>query len=290
MGTIVREKREALRIRSWRSFPRAMLLARYMYRFRQVPNLMRPRTFTEHVLVRMLFDRDPRLALFADKLTARAYAKARLGGEENLPILHAVVDAAAEIRTLALPDRFVMKPNHMSGAFKIVRDARSVQRAELETLADSWLNSTYGVAPYEWAYQGIRPRVLFEELLELNGELAIDYNVYCFGGEPRFVRLWRGKFGPDLTVTTYDTDFRQIPTWLAPSTCRRVHEESDPPPNFERMLEIARKLSEGSDFVRVDLYNVGGRVVFGELTNYPQAGYVRFDPPIWEEIFGAYWP
>jgi hypothetical protein len=290
MGTIVREKREALRIHSWRSFPRAMLLARYMYRFRQVPNLMRPRTFTEHVLVRMLFDRDPRLALFADKLTARAYAKARLGGEENLPTLYAVVDTAAEIRTLALPDRFVMKPNHMSGAFKIVRDARSVQRAELETLADSWLNRSYGVAPYEWAYQGIRPRVLFEELLELNGELAIDYNVYCFGGEPRFVRVWRGKFGPDLTVTTYDADFRQIPTWLAPSTCRRVREESDPPPNFERMLEIARKLSEGSDFVRVDLYNVGGRVVFGELTNYPQAGYVRFDPPIWEEIFGAYWP
>ena len=56
------------------------------------------------------------------------------------------------------------------------------------------------------------------------------------------------------------------------------------------MLEIARKLSEGSDYVRVDLYNVGGRVVFGELTNYPHAGYLRFDPPKWEEIFGAYWP
>jgi len=269
----------------WRALPRAMLLTRYIHRFREVPNVRHPRTFTEHVLVRMLFDRDPRLALFADKLSARGYAKARLGGEANLTTLYAVVDTAVEIRNLALPDRFVMKPNHMSGAFKIVRDATKVERAELETLAASWLETNYGVAPYEWAYRGIRPRVLFEELLEHNGELAIDYNVYCFGGEPRFVRVWRGKFGPELTVTTYDTDFRQIPTWLG-----RIREETDPPPNFDRMLEIARKLSEGTDFLRVDLYNLGGRIVFGELTNYPQAGYVKFDPPIWEEIFGAYWP
>jgi len=274
----------------WRAFPRAMLLTRYIHRFHEVPNLTRPRTFTEHLLVRMLFDRDPSLALFADKLAARAYAKARLGGDENLTTLYAVVDTPVEIRNLALPDRFVMKPNHMSGAFRIVRDASSVERAELETLAASWLTRSYGVAPYEWAYRGIRPRVLFEELLEHNGELAIDYNVYCFGGEPRFVRVWRGKFGPELTVTTYDTDFRQIPTWLVPSSLRRIREETDPPPNFDRMLEIARKLSEGSDFLRVDLYNLGGRVVFGELTNYPQAGWVKFDPPIWEEIFGAYWP
>ena len=163
-------------------------------------------------------------------------------------------------RNLALPDRFVMKPNHMSGAFRIVRDATSVQRAELEALAASWLNRSYGVAPYEWAYRGIRPRVLFEELLEHNGVLPIDYNIHCFDGEPRFVRVWRGKFGPEVTVITYDTDFRQIPTWLVPSSLRRVREESDPPPNFDRMLEIARKLSEGSDYVRVDLYNVGGRV------------------------------
>jgi hypothetical protein len=290
MGTRLRENREALRILLWRAFPRAMLLTRYIHRFRQVPNLWRPRGFTEHLLVRMLFDRDPRLALFADKLTARAYAKARLGGEENLTTLYAVVDTAVEIRRLALPERFVMKPNHMSGAFRIVSDATSVQRSELEALAASWLNRRYGVAPYEWAYRGIRPRVLFEELLEHNGVLPIDYNIHCFDGEPRFVRVWRGKFGPEITVITYDTDFRQIPTWLAPSSLRRVREESDPPPNFDRMLEIARKLSKGSDYVRVDLYNLGGRVVFGELTNYPHAGYVRFDPPMWEEIFGAYWP
>src|SRR5205807_9988820 len=84
MATRLRENREGLRILLWRAFPRAMLLTRYIHRFRQVPNLWRPRGFTEHLLVRMLFDRDPRLALFADKLTARAYAKARLGEEENL--------------------------------------------------------------------------------------------------------------------------------------------------------------------------------------------------------------
>ena len=291
METLLRELRGALRVLVWRSFPRGMLLTRYIRRFRQLPNLRHPRTFKEHLLVKMLFDRDPRLTLFADKLTAREYVNVKLNGEQTLTTLYGVVDTPFEIQGLALPDRFVMKPNHLSGAFKIVRDASSVKSDELATLARSWLNTAHGVAPYEWAYRGIRPRVLFEELLlEPSGELAIDYNFYCFGGEPRFVRVVRGKFGQDPTVTTYDTEFRQVPVWLTPSAFRRVNAETDPPPNFDSMLEIARKLSEDIDFVRVDLYNLAGRVVFGELTNYPQAGYWQFDPPIWEERFGAYWP
>jgi hypothetical protein len=255
-----------------------------------VPDLRQPRTFNEHLLVKMLVDRDPRLTLFADKFAVREFVRARLGGDEHLTMLYAAIDTPSQIRQLQLPGKFVMKPNHLSGAFKIVQDLSTIDRRELEVQAASWLKTVWGVAPFEWAYRGIRPRVLFEELLEFGGELAIDYIFFCFGGEPRFVRVCRDKFGPDTTVTTYDTNFRHIPAWLAPSVLRHVHEETDPPPNFDRMLEIARKLSEGVDFVRVDLYNLGGRVVFGELTNYPAALEFRFDPPIWEERFGAYWP
>jgi hypothetical protein len=267
-----------------------MLVQRYIRRWRRLPDVRQPRTFNEHLLVKMLFDRDPRLTLFADKFAVREYVKAKLGGDEHLTNLYAAIDTPSQIRELQLPGKFIMKPNHLSGAFRIVQDASTIDRRELERLAESWLKSVWGVAPYEWAYRGIKPRVLFEELLEFGGELALDYYFFCFGGEPRFVRVLRGKFGLDPTVTTYDADFRQIPAWLAPSTLRRVHEETDPPPNFARMLEIARKLSEGVDFLRVDLYNVGGRVVFGELTNYPAAMWLRFDPPVWEERFGAYWP
>jgi hypothetical protein len=290
MGIALRETRESVRVVLWKSFPNTMLLARYIHRFRRVPNLWHPRTFNEHVLVKMIWDRDPRLTFFADKVAVRDYVRAKLNGDQNLTTLYGVVDTELDIPRLPLPDQFVMKPNHLSGAFKIVRDATSLQRAELETVAGSWLKRRYGVVPYEWAYHGIEPRVLFEELLlEVGGELAMDYNFFCFGGIPRFVRVVRGKFGPDPTVTTYDMDFRHVPVWLTRSPLRRVLDESDPPANFDGMIEIARKLSEGIDFVRVDLYNIGGRVVFGELTNYPMAGWWGFDPPEWEETFGAYW-
>jgi hypothetical protein len=131
--------------------------------------------------------------------------------------------------------------------------------------------------------------VLFEEILEFGGELAIEYDVYCFGGEPRFIRVLAGKFAADKRATIYDAQFRLHPASIPTSPFRPVPEEHAPPPNFERMLEIARQLSRGTDFIRVDLYNLGGRVVFGELTSYPHAGRKLFEPPEWELRFGSYW-
>jgi TupA-like ATPgrasp len=267
-----------------------MLVARYIRIFRRVPNMRHPRTFNEHVLAKLLFDRDPRLRLFADKFGVRAFVEDRLGGTEHLTTLYAVIDEPTEIRRLALPDRFVMKPTHMSGAFEIVRDATSVDRRRLETRADAWLRRNYGIERGEWAYTAIVPRVLFEELLEHNGELAIDYNFYCFGGEPRFIRVTREQHGPIPIAAVYDTDFRLMPVTLVRTWFRQFTEHVPPPPNYPEMLKIARRLSEGTDFLRVDLYNVGGRIVFGELTNYPHAGTRKWDPPIWESVFGGYWP
>lgn len=279
-----------MRSAAWRTFPRAMLVARYVRRFKRVPHLRAPRTFTEKVLVKLLFDRDPRLTLFADKFAVREYVKRKLGGEEHLTALFAHVDSAAAIGELALPDRFVMKPNHLSQAVRIVLDIRAVERAELEALARAWLSRNYGVERGEWAYRDIRPRVLFEELLESGGRPPSDYRIYCFAGEPRFVRVTR-DFGAHPTGTFYDTDFRPLPVTLVGS----IHRPSPsgvgpPPPNFDRMLDIARALADDVDFVRVDLYNLDGRVIFGELTNYPQAGTRTFDPPAWDLTFGSYWP
>jgi hypothetical protein len=282
--------RAAVRAFLWRTFPSAMLVATYTRRVGRLPRLRHPQTFTEKVLHKMVFDRDPRLTLFADKFAVREYVKATLGGDEHLTQLHAVIDTPSHIRELQLPDRFVMKPNHMSDAVKIVRDATAVRRAELEALATSWLKRNYGIEMGEWAYRAIRPRVLFEELLEFGGELAIDYDIYCFDGEPRFVRVLEGKFGLEPRATVYDTEFRLHAARLAKAPFLPVTEERAPPPNFERMLEIARQLSRGTDFIRVDLYNLGGRIVFGELTNYPHAGRRPFDPADWELRFGGYWP
>ena len=266
-----------------------MLILRYVRHYRRLPRLVRPRTFTEHVLVKLLFDRDPKLMLFADKFAVRGYVAERLGGEQNLTTLYAAVDRAEEIGRLSLPNRFIMKPNHLSGEVKVVTDLAAVERAELETLAASWFRRNLGFELGEWAYRDIRPRVLFEELLEFEGRPPTDYRIYCFSGEPRFLSLTRDHLGPDPTATLYDVAFRVLPVRQLGMRHRQVAVQAEPPPNYRDMLEIARKLSAGTDFLRVDLYNLGGRIVFGELTNYPVAGLRKYDPPSFDQTLGSYW-
>jgi hypothetical protein len=268
-----------------------MLLQRYVRHFRRVPRLWRPRRFTEHILVKLLFDRDPKLTRFADKLAVRSYVAERLGGEHHLTTLYAVADRAEDIGALALPDRFVMKPNHLSGRVKFVRGPAAVDRAELESLAASWLRENLAFQGGEWAYRNIRPRVLFEELLELEGRPPNDYRFYCFDGEVRLILIAHDFMGPDPTYTFYDPELQMVPVKQVAAREQWVpgDGERDRPPSFDRMLEIARRLSSGTDFLRVDLYNLAGRIVFGELTNYPAGGLRKYDPADFDLTFGSYW-
>lgn len=267
-----------------------MLIVRYMRVYGRIPHLVRPRTFTEHVLVKLLFDRDPKLALFADKLAVRAYVAARLGGEQHLTTVYATVDRADEIAGLDLPNRFVMKPNHLSGAIKVVRDLASTDRAVLIALATPWFARNLGVERGEWAYRHIRPRVLFEELLDSGGAPPDDYRFYCFSGEPRLISVTSDWLGPDPTSALYDLDFRLLAARQLNTVSRHNDVQAPRPPNLEQMLDVARRLSAGTDFLRVDLYDLGSRIVFGELTNYPAGGLRKFDPASFDVTLGSHWP
>lgn len=259
----------------------------YRREFGRMPALLNPRTFNEKILRKRLFDRNPKLTLFADKLLARGFVESRLKeGSQYLTKLYAVVDSPVEIHTLRLPKQFVMKPNHLSGAVKIVRDLNSLSTGELETLATAWLRTNHFDLAYEWAYKHIKPRVLFEELLEPEGGIPDDWKFFCFDGRPRFVHIDRGRFGRHQR-NIYDLNLSLLP--VLGSGLQNFRTKMDTSPNFDTMLEIAARLSTGSDFVRVDLYNIRGRIVFGELTNYPAAGFGKFDPPSWDLTFGSYW-
>lgn len=265
-----------------------MLVGRYVRYFRRLPRLRHPHNFTEKMLARLLFDRSPRLTFFADKVTVREHVRDRLGGTEHLTTLYAVIDEPSEIRHLELPAQFVMKPNHLSGAVKIVNNGATVDGAELEALAASWFRRNYFHEHGEWAYRNIKPRVMFEELLHPDGGTPVDYKFHCFDGEPRFLSLISGRFGARQTLDIYDMDFHPVPTRFEDLPLSEP-QVTVPPPNFAQMLDIARKLSAGVGYVRVDLYNILGRIVFGELTNYPGGGRLKFKPRMWDRIWGDYW-
>jgi len=271
----------------YRVFPASKNIKRYVDTLGRFPNLLTPRTFNERIERKILFDRNPMMAIFADKLRAREYVKSRLGDDQYLTKLYAAVASPANIGRLTLPQKFVMKPNHASGFVKIVGDSSKIQPGELEGLAAEWLAvDYYKDVTQEWAYKNVRRRIMFEELLEVNGRVPDDFKFYCFSGEPRWFHVAHDRFGK-LRVTSYDLNLSPLPVKIG--EYENFTEKLEAPPNFDKMLEVARRLSSGIDFLRVDLYNISGRIVFGELTNYPSNGRTVYHPPEWDLKYGSYW-
>ena len=266
-----------------------------------------PRTFTEKVRYKMLRDRRPLVVVFADKAAVRDYV-ADVVGEQHLPQLHLLTDDPHTLADVRLPEACVVKPTHGSGAALIISgaaepDARlpppsaawgyfhvrpeAALPAGLVALGRAWLDQLYGLGPNrEWAYGRIPRRILVEELLVgPDGGLPDDYKLFVFHGVCRYVQVDRGRFG-DRTQDFFTRDWERLALsgglpWAA-STIERPH-------RLEEMVELAERLGSETDFVRVDLYHLADRVVVGELTSYPAAGDSYFDPPSYDEEFGAHW-
>ena len=127
--------------------------------------------------------------------------------------------------------------------------------------------------------------MIFEELLEAGGRIPDDWKFFCFNGKPHFIEIVRDRFIKHQS-NFYDLDLRLLPIKIL---YKNFQDAVTAPRNFGEMIEAAKKLSEGTDFVRVDLYNIDGRIIFGELTNYPNAGLDVFEPAAWDLEFGRCW-
>jgi hypothetical protein len=152
-----------------------------------------------------------------------------------------------------------------------------------------WLRNSYYRIPNklaEYAYKDIVPKFFIEEFLETsNREIPSDYKFFCFHGECKIVQVDSERFKVH-TRDMFDLDWNLLPfTFTYPNSAIIPTR----PKSFEEMIRIAESLSEGFDFIRVDLYNINGRIVFGELTNYPEGSLGKFSSREWDEILGSFW-
>ena len=253
--------------------------------FGRVPNLIQPRTFNEKVLYKSLFDRRPLIGLFADKYRVRDYVRERLGTDRHLIRLYGAYEEPEQIREQDLPNRFVMKANHGSGYIKFYDQDIARNMDELRALAQFWLDENFYDVSKEWCYKHIKPMILIEELLEIDGQVPWDFKFFCFHGKPRFVQVDVARFS-EHRRNVYDMDWNRIEgRYSHPNASETI----DRPTLFLQMQRIAEILSEDTDFVRVDLYDMHDRVYLGELTNYPEDGLGRFDPEQLDEEWGRLW-
>lgn len=252
------------------------------------PRLIRPRTLNDRLARKKIIDRRAYLVRTADKLAVRDYV-ASLLGTDALTELYAVAHAAEEIDFGSLPRSFVMKPTHGSGMVRVVEDLTREDPDELRALASRWLATRYGVEKGEWWYSRIRPRVIFEERLRAeDGGVPADYKIFVFDGEPQVVQVDVNRFG-DHRRNLYDREWRLLPI---ERSFPQADEPLPRPESLGTLLRYAAALGQETDFVRVDLYDANGRVVFGELTHCPASGAGEFriiagaDHPNFENPFG----
>jgi TupA-like ATPgrasp len=259
---------------------------RYYSRHKDFNLLLKPKTFNQKLFYKMLYDRRPLLVTFADKLAAREYVRQKVGGEILVNLL-AVTDRPEEIRFDLLPERFVIKANHGSGFVRIVKNKRLEDEADLRRTCQKWLSKSYGEWNGEWVYyKSIPPKIMIESFLDSGqGEAAYDYKFFVFNGKVFMIQVDMDRFiGHRRDLFTREWKFLDV-RYRLPNSNKPVSK----PACLDQMIKIAERLAEETDFVRVDLYEVGGRIFFGELTNFPLNGGQPFEPKEFDAVLGAQW-
>lgn len=265
----------------------AFLAQRYKQAHGRYPNLLRPKTFNERVVHRNLFDRSPLLVQFADKLAVRSYVESRVGAAP-LPELYWVTTKPSDIPFETLPQRFVVKPTHGSGWVRLVSDNSQLDRNDLIATCENWLKQSYYRKTHERIYRDVVPRILIEEFISSGaGAVPEDYKLYVFGGQVAMIEMMIGRF-KSLRSKIFDKSWSEIDVSF--SGCETGPEDRfERPKMLEEMVAMAEKLGRGIDFVRVDLYQTGNKVYFGELTASPGAGLDKFIPLSFDRFLGKLW-
>jgi len=262
-----------------------LICERYQATFGEYPNLSNPTTFNEKIAYKQLYDRRPILTQIADKIKVRNFVEARIGSE-YLQQIYQIAKRPEEIDWDRLPSKFVIKTNHGSGWNIIVPDKSALDRKKAQAQLRKWLNTNYYDQSREWCYKHIPRRVFVEKmLLDDQGKIPTDWKFFVFSGHALYIQVNINRF-ENNQCNIYDRNLQKVNVRYH---CDNFSSEIVFPPNIEDMFAIAERLGEGFDFIRVDLYNVNGRIYFGELTNYPLAGLARFTPEEFDRQLGDCW-
>jgi len=277
-----------------------------------------PHTYLDKIRYKMAYDRNPVLTTISDKVAARGYVGA-IVGSEVISTAFAIVDRAQAVDWASLPREFVCKVNHGSGGVLIVWDGADpdyrlpapdvfVGWARLEVHPDHadverirailnrWLTLDYSwypgkVAP-EWGYRNIARRIMVEELLRAQDEtIPFDYRFHVVEGITRLIRVTTPMGRGDYSATSYDRDWNPVPVQLVMGG--KPIPFADPPPPLPQhaleMVELSERIARDLDAVRVDLYDLGDRIVFAELTSTPYAGDAYYLPREFDLAMGEPW-
>ena len=253
------------------------LVVRYAYfrKYGRLPNLDCPTSFDEKLLWLMVYWRHPLKVQCSDKFAVRDYVKQN-GYAAALADLIGVYSNIDEIQPDKLPKRFAIKATHGSSMNLICTDRDSVDWDSAKRQMATWLRQDISNVAGEIQYSEIQPRLICEEYLgDANRIVPVDYKLFCFAGKVHCTMVCTGRY-TNAGSNFYFYDAGWV-TRLPYSKKSMLDNRSiSRPVSYARMVEMAETLSHPFPFVRVDLYEVNGKAVFGEMT-YTQNGCIDRD-------------
>lgn len=248
-------------------------------------DLSNPRTFNEKLQWLKLHDHQERYTTMVDKFEAKKYVGKIIGEEYIIPTL-GIYENVDEINFDELPNRFVIKCTHDSGGIIICKDKRKLNIEVTKSKINKFLKRKFYYVHREWPYKNVKPRIIIEKYMEdKNSQSMKDYKFFCFNGSPEIMYLSEGlENHKTAEMSFFDMDFKMV-------DCRRkdyrpLHYVPNKPKNFEKMKKFASILSTNIPHVRVDFYEINGKLYFGELTFFTASGYIPFATEEWDKKLG----
>lgn len=248
-------------------------------------NFENPVTFNEKIQWLKINNRESEYTIMVDKYKVREYISETIGEQYLIPLL-GVWDSPDEINFDILPDEFVLKCNHNSGmGMCICKNKSTLNIEKVKQDLSNGLNENYYLLYREWPYKNVEKKIIAEKYMSDQGKELQDYKIHCFNGIPKIILVCRDRFSDTgLTEDFFDIEWNHLN--ISRENCKHSVDKIKAPKNLKLMLRLARILSENIPFVRIDFYEINGKVYFGEITFFPASGLKKFIPEKWDIDLG----
>lgn len=252
-------------------------------------DLENPKSLNEKLQWLKIHDRRDIYTTFADKYAVREWVAQNIGEDVLIPLLYETTNPN-DIRPENLPNEpFILKANHDSGSYLIVRDKSQIDWEKVRIDCKWWLSKNYYWIDREFQYKAIQPRIIVEKLLvTANGKIPNDYKLHCINGEVQFIYVAVDREGTNKR-NIYDKHWQPFHiSWANKfkDVSKLRGEEINPPASLSHMIAISEQVAKLFAYVRVDFYDVDGKLYFGEITQCHGGGFDQMRPIEWDYKFG----